>query len=207
MDRKEFFKTGLKKLFQTADKIQELKEKIPELLKSSITKELQLEQSSETPQQKRVTFKNLSLPPGAAKPRRKFISKCTSCGDCISACPHNAIFPIYIDTYNKSVPFVDVNLYPCHMCLNYPCIQACRYDALQPLENEKPKFGKAKLIFENCLNSDKNYECDVCEKVCPVEKAVRITKRKPMFSKNCTGCGICVQNCPVYPKAIVIQCK
>lgn len=207
MDRKEFFKVGIKKLFQAADKVAELKEKFPQVLHSTIQKEIPIETpvEKETPR-KSLSFKNLSFPPGAIKPKKKFISTCTSCGDCISACPYNAIFPVYEDKYNKSLPYLDVNMNPCFMCYNYPCIQSCRYNALEPLlENQKPKFGRAKLIFENCLNSDEDYECNVCKQVCPIENVVTITKKKPRFALDCTGCGLCVQNCPTFPKAIVVK--
>lgn len=212
MDRREFFKQGIKKIFKAADKITELKEKIPILIQKTISEEALFkeeniqENSIQLQPPKRRNFRNIQFPPGAVKPKKEFVSKCTSCGDCINACPYNTIFPVYEEKYNKNLPYIDVNMNPCFMCFNYPCIQSCRYDALVPFsENQKPKFGQAKLIFENCLNSDENYECNVCERVCPIENVVTIKNKKPKFSRDCTGCGICVQNCPTFPKAIVVK--
>ncbi len=152
-------------------------------------------------------LKGLSLPPGAVQPETKFKSKCTGCGDCVFSCPYNAIFPVYDAELGKNLPFMDMNSNACRMCSDWPCIQACKFDALKPFKSgEASKFGQAKGIFEYCINKNTDEKtCNVCQEACPIEKTVRFRKNQPVFGRSCTGCGLCVQSCPTFPKAIRIK--
>jgi len=215
MNRKKFFKEGLIQIFKAVKKSKEVQQIIPEKIKEVIVNNSNIKNTTEEISNlepnylkpKRQTFKNLKHPPGALREKKKFESKCTGCGDCITACPHDVILPLYVDRLNKSLPFMDLNFKACQMCIDYPCIQACKPKALKPFsKKEKPKFGQAKLIFENCLNyTEKNLNCTTCKDSCPVENVVSFSNTKPKFSRNCTGCGQCVMACPTFPKAIVIK--
>ncbi len=150
-------------------------------------------------------------PPGALPKRAEFQKKCTQCNDCILACPHGAI----ISVGPFSGPVMDPNLFPCHLCEDYPCIKACETGALLPLpEDTIPKMGQAVLMEGHCRNynrfsgkesaAEKKTACKECVTACPVPKAVKLnTKTKlPEFADHCAGCGLCVKACPAVPLAL-----
>ncbi|MDX1957664.1 MAG: 4Fe-4S dicluster domain-containing protein [Leptospiraceae bacterium] len=208
MDRKKFFKDGLKSVLKIAKKTEEAKEEIPKIIHSIVKKkeEEYVPEVEIIQPKKRNFFKGLSFPPGAIKDKKSFEKTCTGCGDCISACPYDAIFPVYSSKANKSFPSIDPNFKPCLLCKDYPCINSCETGALVPLKKKQnPKFGKAKAIFEHCLNSKEEQVCSTCRNVCPIENVVSIKNGKPNFSNDCIGCGICVASCPSIPKAIIVK--
>ncbi len=152
-------------------------------------------------------------PPGAL-PGADFEEACTRCGDCIIACPHGALFQLD----SRSGPLLDPNFIACKLCKDWPCINACEEGALEPLAKRVlPRFGRAELNADACLNEGDNRlrrkaegakrltYCKECAKACPVKGVVSFDKlRMPVFGDDCTGCGLCVAECPPVPKAIEI---
>ncbi|RLA40504.1 MAG: hypothetical protein DRR42_25795 [Gammaproteobacteria bacterium] len=61
-----------------------------------------------------------------------FLLSCTRCGDCIQACPHDVIFPLSARVGAKAVgtPALDLLNKGCHLCKDWPCVQACNETAL-----------------------------------------------------------------------------
>ena len=143
-------------------------------------------------------------PPGALPDDRAFQNACTRCGDCIEACPHEALFQISDD----SGPLLDPNTAPRHLCEDTPCITACETIALNALpQGALPKFGTAVLDAAACVNHDRprgGRICRACLEVCPVPGAIRHDKAKlPVIADSaCTGCGLCVSACPPDPVAL-----
>jgi ferredoxin-type protein NapG len=147
-----------------------------------------------------------SRPPGAVSDPRKFQISCNTCGDCIVACPYGAIFQLNPETGAVMEP----NIQACHLCEDWPCIEACEPGALQPLPaGVLPHFGTARVRKDLCLNHpikrDERKEagekrlkwCAECEKACPLMDVVLYSDKKlPDISAGCTGCGICVKACP-----------
>jgi ferredoxin-type protein NapG len=211
MDRKTFFQKGFSKFIgkvvkETAEVVEEIGTEFKKIVKpieevaEDVVKFPELTKENKIP-------KKLKRPPGSLEDNTKFKEKCTGCGDCIYGCPYNVLFPVFDDKANKSLPFMDVNTNACMMCKDYPCIKACSHEALKPYKKkQKPKFGQARSLFPFCINFEsQKTDCNQCQTACPVESVITFKKGKPSFSLNCTGCGICVQTCPVFPKAIVIK--
>lgn len=146
----------------------------------------------------------LSYPPGAVK---RFLSKCTGCSECVYSCPYGVIFSLKDSINGKNIPYIDVNSNPCRLCKDWPCIESCDDGALKPLKKiEDVNFGLAKLNFSYCINSQTGEKtCTSCQEICPIPKTVTFRKNKPSFANSCIGCGLCVQACPTYPKAIVVK--
>ena len=217
MERKDFFKKGI---FQALKKAVETTEEVYDVIHDSVAGKSLETEIDLVPNNKEYTLelpgiskskkisRNLKFPPGALKDRAKFFKKCTGCGDCIQACPYNTIFPVYDSKSEKNFPYLDPNMNACMMCFDYPCINACEVDALKPLKkNETLKLGQAKSITEHCINTKTEKDtCNACQISCPVENVISYNKNfQPRFSKDCTGCGICVQACPTFPRAIVVK--
>ncbi|MCB1190506.1 MAG: 4Fe-4S dicluster domain-containing protein [Leptospiraceae bacterium] len=211
MERKDFFKKGLAKFLgetlKEANQFVELVTKIPE----NIMKEDGLEELknisypvSSTPGS--IT-KGLKFPPGAIPNKVEFKNQCSGCGECIDACPYQVLFSIFEKRYKKNIPYMDVNANACKMCKDWPCIKSCKDSALLPFtKKRKPKFGMAKLDFSYCINSrHEEVACSNCKDTCPIKGAVDFLGYRPVLTDKCVGCGLCVEACPPYPKAIVVK--
>ena len=208
MDRRQFFKQGFSKLIEgTANIAAEAVESAAKAIKEDRKKDkINSMLAKEPPLKARVPKKGLLSPPGALKKITEFRKACTGCNECIYACPHNALMPVYQPNLKKDLPFIDVNMTACRLCSDWPCIHACKAGALLPLpEGKYPKFGKATFLTHNCLNSDFSIPiCKLCTETCPVDKAIEMTEESVVTGKSCTGCGLCVQVCPTFPKALQI---
>ncbi len=212
MKRKELFKQGFQGVFKFAfERSDELVEGVSRIWKqeapnSAVDEENQIKKT--TPVEKKEKKKNfqpkLAKPPGA---HSDYLSLCTGCKECVFACPYSVLFTVEKPESGKSYAFFDPNERACHLCQDFPCINACPTGALQPLTgSELPKWGKAKGIFDLCINS-KTMEktCTACQTVCPVPETVKFQGIQPKFSpKSCTGCGLCTEVCPTFPKAIQV---
>ena len=154
-----------------------------------------------------------------------FLISCNRCGDCIAACPHQIIFPLSAKLGVKVVatPAMDLINQGCHLCEDWPCVNACEKDVLtipneENSENENKKESEV-IADKNLPNIAKVFineatclpysgpECGAC-RVCPVEGAMIWDMEKPSINMSlCTGCAMCREACIVTPKAINVQSK
>lgn len=217
MQRKDFFKKGI---FQVLKKAVETTEEVYDTLHDSVSGKKNEKENTKKADNDSYTLefpkiskpkkinRNLKLPPGALKEKINFLKKCTGCGDCIQACPYNTIFPLFDSKLKKNIPYLDPNTNPCMACFDFPCINACKDNALKPLKKKETlNLGQAKGIPESCINTKTGEEtCSVCQASCPITGVVSFNKNfQPRFTRDCIGCGICVQACPTFPRAIVIK--
>jgi ferredoxin-type protein NapG len=185
MDRREFFKRGLKKLTKSA--VETIEE--------------------------RITYNVRWFRPPYARPELEFIVFCTRCGDCIDACPHDIIFPLSNDIGMQvgGTPVLNLMRKGCHLCADWPCVQACKPEALilpVPEAEEPvplPQLALANIDSQHCLPY-LGPECGACEGSCPVPGALTWDGNKPVINAElCTGCALCREACIADPKAVVLQ--
>jgi ferredoxin-type protein NapF len=142
-----------------------------------------------------------------------FLLACTRCADCITACPHQVIFPLpsRLGARVVNTPALDLLNKGCHLCDDWPCVQACEADALRlldPQDEERtplPELARAVIDTERCLPYA-GPECGACRGSCPVPGALTWQMERPFIvSEVCTGCALCREACIVEPKAVLIR--
>lgn len=141
-------------------------------------------------------------PPGAVD-EPTFLKDCTRCGDCINACPHDAII-LAPDRFGEAAgtPMIDPTEAPCHMCEDFPCIAVCEPGVLT---HDVPKtMGTARIEPFHCLAHNGSI-CTDCFDACPVPDALLLNEGLPeIIDDKCTGCGVCHNVCPAPSNAILI---
>ena len=186
MDRRNFFKLGLQKVAGTAVKL-----------------------ADEAASQRARRW----LRPPYALPELEFLLACTRCDKCIEACPHDVIFklPARLGAQVVGTPAMDVLNKGCHLCDDWPCVNACEPGALRfPVTDEDeemplPKLAHAEINVSSCLPYQ-GPECGACKPACPVPGALNWEMEKPSIDpESCTGCGLCREACIVEPKAVNIS--
>ncbi len=157
----------------------------------------------------------LIRPPGAL-PEEQFLARCVKCGECMKACPTNALQPAMTEAGPEGmwtpvlVPKVGYCEYYCSLCS-----QVCPTGAIKELTiPEKTVFviGTAWINKNRCIPYFLGRPCIVCEEHCPTSpKAIKFvmveteladgtvaTQKAPVIDLDlCIGCGICENKCPV----------
>ena len=173
--------------------------------------------------------------PPFARPELDFLLNCSRCGDCIDACPHGVIFPLPIRRGAEvaATPAMDILNKGCHLCADWPCVVACKDQALLfpsvapvdetdaaetatdapvdlvaeikfPAALDCPPLAKSKVNTTACLPYT-GPECGACKGSCPVPDTLVWQSEKPdIVQDNCIGCGLCREACITNPKAIEI---
>jgi ferredoxin-type protein NapG len=141
-------------------------------------------------------------PPGAVE-ESAFMAGCTRCGECIVACPVQAIViapPTFMGA--SGTPMLDPENRACVMCADTPCIRACAPGVLRA---DRPlKMGTAAIAGMRCLAYNGSV-CSACVDSCPVPGALVVEDARPrVVAPNCTGCGVCHQVCPAPSNAVSI---
>jgi MauM/NapG family ferredoxin protein len=142
-------------------------------------------------------------PPGAIE-ERQFLSGCTRCNDCSTACPHQAIRPAAARLGTAAgTPTIEADIAACQMCDDFPCIRACKPGVLT--ERIPAIMGTAIITAHLCL-AHHGTTCTTCYERCPVAGAIAIDRGKPTINEElCTGCGVCRYVCPAPENAILLM--
>lgn len=146
--------------------------------------------TDETPKSKVLEKTGWLRPPGAVE-EGLFIERCTQCGDCIDACPHDAIEQLAV----HETPGIFPGETPCQLCDGFPCIQACETDALVPIKNlYEVRMGIAKVSQNICTAGN---GCNACVPKCPTGAiAMDFSAFIVAVDANlCVGCGVCQYIC------------
>jgi len=138
-------------------------------------------------------------PPGAVG-EALFLERCTRCGDCLEACPHDSIEAYKVDR----TPVIFANHRPCLLCDDFPCIASCETEALLPVDEEHPVNMGLAVVSTRLCTADQG--CHACVSKCPTQ-ALDLdfsTLRVQVNAQRCVGCGMCEQVCMTVtsPRAI-----
>ncbi len=142
-------------------------------------------------------------PPGAVT-EPLFLQRCTRCGDCVTACPHAAIYTFTEAAGVKAeTPVMAPDRAACHLCEGFPCAAACAEAALMMPETPAWPLGTVRIATERCI-AFQGPECGACVGLCPSSVVgIRLTRWRPeVITDACVGCGLCIEACPVMPRAI-----
>ncbi|TWU48660.1 quinol dehydrogenase periplasmic component [Rubripirellula tenax] len=142
-------------------------------------------------------------PPGAVS-ETQFMAGCTRCGDCMVACPYDAIVkaPARLGSV-AGTPVIEADSSACMMCVDFPCIASCEPGVL--VASSPPIMGTARVTEHLCL-AHHHTTCTVCSERCPVGDAIAVTDGKPTINEStCTGCGVCRYVCPAPENAILLM--
>lgn len=131
--------------------------------------------------------------PPWALPESEFIARCTRCNGCRQACPQQIIV-----VGNGGFPTLDFSAAECTFCGE--CVPVCEPKALDRREGAAPWSYKAS-ISSLCL-AEQRVECRTCGDYCDAN-AIRFSPQlnacpvPEIDISRCTGCGACVEPCPV----------
>lgn len=134
------------------------------------------------------------LRPPWAVAEATFSSRCTRCGDCLTACSEKVLV-----AGDGGYPEINFVLGECTFCAD--CVAACSAGALQAQEGALPWSYKLN-IGDGCL-AQQQVDCRVCAEVCPLPGVIRFRPRlggapvPEVTLERCNGCGACVAPCPV----------
>ncbi len=172
--------------------------------------------SSFYPKMAKASTAQLGLirPPGAI-PEASFLAKCLRCGQCMKACPTNALQPSWFISGFEGIfsPVLNSRIGPCEPECNV-CGNVCPTKAILPLpleDKRQAKIGTAIVEQKFCLAFANNRSCVVCQEVCPygaIELKVQGSNKVPVpiiSEARCFGCGFCEKHCPVHVPAITVQ--
>ncbi|MEA3413378.1 MAG: hypothetical protein U9R74_17855 [Pseudomonadota bacterium] len=144
----------------------------------------------------------------------EFLLSCTRCGECAAACPHGVVFPLpaRLGAQVMGTPALDLLNKGCHLCEDWPCVVACEPEALRLPEADEeeaprppPRIAVASIDTRSCLPYS-GPECGACAASCPVPGALFWTGERPRIDPGlCTGCALCREACIVEPSAIHIH--
>ncbi len=143
----------------------------------------------------------------------EFLLACTRCEACAEACPQQLIFPLpaRLSAQVAGTPALDLLNRGCRLCPEWPCVTACepgalrRPDSAQDESGGWPELAVATLDTRACLPY-LGPECGACAGSCPVPGALLWEGERPRIDADlCVGCGSCREACILEPRAIEIR--
>jgi len=175
----------------------------------------------------RIQRKTYLIRPPGSRSELDFMATCARCGQCMKSCPTNVIQPAVFDAGVEgfTTPQMDYRRGYCEWGCN-ECGKVCPTQAIRDLplvEKHRKVIGRAYIDRNTCIPWAEDFECLVCQELCPVpEKAIIL---RPAVSRNnaqkqgndeqtdlmlpfviasrCIGCGVCEYNCPVNNEAAI----
>ncbi len=163
-------------------------------------------------------------PPGSA-PEKQFLQMCVRCGECLQACPYDAIQPLGFQQGLQGLwtPQLVADWSGCQPSCNN-CGQVCPTGAIRALpmeEKRRVRMGLAVVDEQTCLPFAQDEACQLCVDECvaagyhaiefrPVGTGVEKNESGEyvdtrlsapyVVAEKCVGCGICQTRCLVVNK-------
>lgn len=149
-----------------------------------------------------------------------FLATCIRCGECMKACPTNAIQPAMMEAGLEGfwtpviVPKIGYCEHNCNLCGTVCPTGALRFFYIA--EKEQLISGVASINRDTCIAWYEDRHCLACNEACsyqavpfqylPMERESGTTyHRRPVVDEGkCTGCGQCEKACPVKPEAAIV---
>jgi ferredoxin-type protein NapG len=201
VDRRRFFRQGLRELFKPLAKAVEPVERAAKQLAD-------LEKYDAPPTPVRTPEPGPWLRPPGARPESDFLMACSRCQACVNVCPAHCIKLDPTGIKGGGAPYIEPNEMPCILCNGLLCMPACPTGALIPTDLAGIDMGTAVWDEHVCVRTH-GEECTACVDHCPVGTvALEVIDSKIVVHENgCTGCGTCQSNCPTEPKSIFVRPK
>jgi len=201
IDRRRFFRQGLRELFKPLAKaIDPFEQTARQLGAFSAPHE-----STASATSRPVPLKLWLRPPGAVK-EVDFLNTCSRCGTCATVCPVQCI---KIDSTGESgagAPYINADSAACALCASLACMNSCPSGALVPVPLLDIDMGTAVWKEQSCVRETKSEDCTICVDHCPLgTAAIELIAGKVVVKPlACVGCGVCQHDCPTDPKSIVV---
>ena len=152
-----------------------------------------------------------------------FLLKCTRCSACIDACPHQVIFPLPMARGGDvaGTPALDLLNKGCHLCSDWPCVNACETGALSVVA-QAPSGDEAESALQSPVALEPDFklsevridstrclpylgpECGACQGSCPVSALIWQDNKPSIDPNRCVGCALCREACITDPKAVSV---
>jgi MauM/NapG family ferredoxin protein len=209
MDRRRFFREGLRELLRPVSKaVEPIQRVAKELGNLESTLSSPPPAPAPKPPPRQPTFRepttNLLRPPGAL-PEQEFLSTCSRCAKCAEVCPAECIKLDPTGTRADGAPNIEPDAAACVLCTGLECMHNCPSGALVAIPVEQIDMGTAVWHEHLCIRTH-GEPCTMCVDHCPVgPTALEILEGAVVVHEDgCTGCGVCQNNCPTDPKSITV---
>jgi ferredoxin-type protein NapF len=225
MNRRRFFRQGLAELFKPLDRVVRPIEELARQV-GKLDHPLPSAQQSPPPVEVRRAPNTAAYTPPAsdasddvddaywirppgARDEQDFLNVCSRCGNCVHACPVNAIQIDHSSRLAGGAPYIDPDAAACVMCDSLGCMTQCPSSALMLVPREQIDIGTAEWNSALCLRTVAGEPCTKCVDHCPVGTlALEVIDNHIVVHKDhCTGCGACQNNCPTHPRSITVTPK
>ncbi len=206
LDRRGFFTRGLREFLRpiadaAVEKIQEVEESFAPLRAAAA-----VSRGSTSSRSSSSHTLPILRPPGALD-EADFLSTCSRCNACVTACPAQCIrIDANVDGPNVagSAPFIVAQESACVVCTGLECMFVCPSGALVPTRLAEIDMGLAVWNADTCVRKSGQesdaQECTICIDDCPIgEVAIRLHESKIQVLDGCVGCGVCENHCPTRP--------
>ena len=147
--------------------------------------------------------------PPYARQELDFLLACTRCDACIEACPHQVIFPLPLARGAEVVqtPALDLLNKGCHLCEDWPCVDACEPGALEIKLDEADNIGQTDTTNINDNSKDHNLDDKINDNQPHV--ALPVLAKAEINTDRCLPysgpeCGACQGSCPI-PDTLVFN--
>ena len=220
IDRRRFFRAGLRELFKPLARAAEPFEQVmrqigamdDEAAAAAAHQQAQQTAATVAPAVAKTGPLAAVLRPPGALPEAQFRDACSRCGECVRVCPAECIKIDPAGLRGNGVPYIDADLAACVLCDGLHCMHSCPTGALVPVPLGDIDMGTARWHPSLCVRTVKGdgqggQDCTACVDVCPVgEVAIQLVGNAvKVLADGCTGCGMCQNRCPTIPKSITVE--